>query len=503
MSLRTRLLLALVALTAIGLAVSGIVTYQQLDHFLLSRVDQELTSASESPGLFFNGFNTHGAPSSRLLPPGTWAQVRADDGTIEATNPGVLADQPQPKVPASIPFGQPFSVGDPHYRVLVGPEQLFGPITDPDATFSGRMIVAIPLRDSDDTLSRLLEIELLVAAVVLLALAVLAWWVVQLGLRPLEEMGATAGAIAAGDLSRRVDVADERTEVGRLGLALNSMLGQIEVAFVERTASETRLRRFVADAAHELRTPLTSIRGYAELFRRGASTRPDDLAKTMLRIEEGAARMGILVDDLLLLARLDQGRPLERAPVDLTRLTAAAVDDLRVIAPGRPVVYESNGAVIVNGDEYRLRQVVANLLENARTHTPPTAPVEVRVALAGDDALIEVQDHGPGMSPEEAGRGSSVSGAPTRHGRERAAAPDSALRSSPRSRRRTADAPRCKPNWARARPSGFGSPDRGPRRTPPLTRPPIRTLTPTSNCSPRCKPSRDYSALTCTTSLPR
>ncbi|MGO9873952.1 MAG: sensor histidine kinase [Acidimicrobiia bacterium] len=402
MSLRTRLLLALVALTAIGLAVSGLVTYQQLDHFLLSRVDQELTSASESPRLFFGGFSG-GAPSSQLLPPGTWAQLRADNGTIEGTNPGVLADQAQPKVPASIPDG-PFSVSDPHYRVLVGPEQHFFPIGDPDAAFSGRMIVAIPLRDSDDTLHRLLEIELLVAAVVLLALAMLAWWVVQLGLRPLEEMGATAGAIAAGDLSRRVEVADERTEVGRLGLALNSMLGQIEVAFAERTASETRLRRFVADAAHELRTPLTSIRGYAELFRRGASTRPDDLAKTMLRIEEGAARMGVLVDDLLLLARLDQGRPLERAPVDLTRLTAAAVDDLRVIAPGRPVVYESNGAVIVNGDEHRLRQVVANLLENARTHTPPTAPVEVRVAMAGDDALIEVQDHGPGMSPDEAAR---------------------------------------------------------------------------------------------------
>jgi two-component system, OmpR family, sensor kinase len=182
------------------------------------------------------------------------------------------------------------------------------------------------------------------------------------------------------------------------------MLGQIEVAFAERTASEARLRRFVADAAHELRTPLTSIRGYAELFRRGASTRPDDLAKTMLRIEEGAARMGVLVEDLLLLARLDQGRPLEIEAVDLTRLAAAAVDDMRVISPDRPVVFESNGTVVVSGDELRLRQVVANLLENARTHTPPTSPVEVRVGVAGDDAVIEVQDHGPGMTPEDASR---------------------------------------------------------------------------------------------------
>ena len=182
------------------------------------------------------------------------------------------------------------------------------------------MIVAIPMRDVDDTLHQLLLVELFVAAGVLTALAGLAWWVVRIGLRPLEQMGETAGAIAAGDLSRRVEVADERTEVGRLGIALNTMLGQIEGAFAERTASEARLRRFVADASHELRTPLTSIRGYAELFRRGANTRPDDLAKTMRRIEEAAARMGVLVEDLLLLARLDQGRPLEHQPVDLTRL---------------------------------------------------------------------------------------------------------------------------------------------------------------------------------------
>ena len=252
----------------------------------------------------------------------------------------------------------------------------------------------------------------------LLALALLAWWVVHLGLRPLEQMGETAGAIAAGDLSRRVETADERTEVGRLGLALNSMLGQIEGAFAERTASEARLRRFVADAAHELRTPLTSIRGYAELFRRGASTRPDDLAKTMRRIEEGAARMGVLVEDLLLLARLDQGRPLDREPVDLTRLTAAAVDDLRVVSPDRPVVYESNGAVVVNGDEHRLRQVLANLLENARTHTPPDD--------AGGGARRRVRrrrgDRGarPRAGHDARGRRracSSGSGAPTRRGR--------------------------------------------------------------------------------------
>jgi two-component system OmpR family sensor kinase len=404
-TLRTRLLLALVALTAIGLSVAGTITYSQQRTFLLQRVDEQISEASHHMLHVPGGFGGGGLQG---LPYGAYVEVRDSSGAIASH--GVITQPGRPlPVPPSLParmtetseryFGAHAPNRGTHYRVLAAPilDQLSGASV-------GTLVVALPLTDVDQTLHHLLLVELLVAGSVLFALALMAWWVVHLGLRPLQEMGATAGAIAAGDLSRRVEIADERTEVGRLGVALNSMLGQIEVAFAERTASETRLRRFVADAAHELRTPLTSIRGYAELFRRGANTRPDDLAKTMLRIEEGAARMGVLVDDLLLLARLDQGRPVEREPVDLTRLTAAAVDDLRVIAPDRPVVFESNGAVIVNGDGDRLRQVVANLLENARTHTPATSPVEVRVGVAGDDALIEVQDHGPGMSPDEAGR---------------------------------------------------------------------------------------------------
>ena len=401
MKLRTRLTLALVALTAIGLGVAAVVTYQQLDDFLLNRVDQELTSAAQAPRVFFE-FGPGSATTQRLLPPGTWAQVRATDGPVIATNPGSMPNEPAPKLRRIPTNGVPFTVSSPHYRVLAGPVERY--VVNDTQLVQARLIVAIPMRDVDDTLHHLLLIELLVAAGVLVALALLAWWVVHLGLRPLERMGETAGAIAAGDLSRRVEPADETTEVGRLGIALNSMLGQIEVAFAERTASESRLRRFVADASHELRTPLTSIRGYAELFRRGANTRPDDLAKTMRRIEEAAARMGVLVDDLLLLARLDQGRPLEHGPVDLTRLVAAAVDDLRATSPERPVSYESSGAIVVNGDEFRLRQVLANLLENARTHTPPSTPVEVRITKSGSDAIIEVQDHGPGMSAEEAAR---------------------------------------------------------------------------------------------------
>jgi two-component system OmpR family sensor kinase len=227
---------------------------------------------------------------------------------------------------------------------------------------------------------------------------------VRVGLRPLDGIAATAGAIAAGDLTRRVRPAEPGTEVGRLGLALNAMLGQIEAAFAERRASEARLRRFVADASHELRTPLTSIRGYAELFRRGAAARPEDLATTMRRIEEEAERMGVLVDELLLLARLDQGRPLDRRPVDLAEVAAEAVEQARVIDPGRPLELAASGPVVVLGDRERLHQVAANLLANVRAHTAPGTAARVEVAAADGRAVLQVADQGPGMHPEQAAR---------------------------------------------------------------------------------------------------
>jgi len=398
-TLRTRLLLALVALTLVGLSVTAGVTYHEVGSFLLKRVDQELTTATQNPNLFFpRNFDGNGA-DSHGVPPGTYAQFRDGNGDV-LQRTATFSGQQLPNLPnGPLSPDSTFTLSSPHYRVATASANLRDGLGD---LIPGTLIVAIPMRDVDDTLHHLLFIELLVAGAVLVALALLSWWVVRLGLRPLQQMGQTAGAIAAGDLSRRVEPADDYTEVGRLGLALNYMLGQIEEAFDERKASEARLRRFVADASHELRTPLTSIRGYAELFRRGANTRPDDLAKAMQRIEEAAARMGVLVEDLLLLARLDQGRPLEYESVDLTRVAGAAVDDLRVTSPDRTVRYQSNGAVMVNGDTDRLRQVLANLLENARTHTPPATPIDVSVGYAGDDAVIEVRDEGPGMSAEEA-----------------------------------------------------------------------------------------------------
>jgi two-component system OmpR family sensor kinase len=215
-------------------------------------------------------------------------------------------------------------------------------------------------------------------------------------------MARTADEIAAGDLSRRVEHTPQPSEVGKLGEALNGMLGRLEEAFGERQRAEDQLRRFVADASHELRTPLTSIRGYAELFRVGANRRPEDLARSMRRIEQEAARMGVLVDDLLLLARLDEGRPLRREPVDLRALAADAVADARAAEPRRPLELDVNGPVLVSGDDARLRQVLGNLLANVRTHTPVDAPATVRVHREGDDARLEVRDAGPGLDPADA-----------------------------------------------------------------------------------------------------
>jgi two-component system OmpR family sensor kinase len=267
---------------------------------------------------------------------------------------------------------------------------------------------AIPLAGTDAALHHLLALELLVSGAVLIALALAAWLIIRISLRPLQKMADTAGEIAAGDLSQRVEETDNRTEVGRLGRALNVMLGRIEIAFREREASEARLRRFVADASHELRTPLTSIRGYAELFQHGLADRPADLDTAMRRIDSESTRMAGLVDDLLLLARLDQGRPLEREPVDLTTLVADAAQDARAVDPSRTVTCEAPPECVIIGDEGRLRQLLGNLVSNALAYTPAGSPLEVIAMLehlhgpTRSRAKVLVVDHGDGITPEAA-----------------------------------------------------------------------------------------------------
>ncbi len=386
MTVRARLLLGLLFLTALGLLVAGGVTYRQQHDFLYKQFNQQLSNYASSPQLrtaLFESLN-NGQPVSLSSPLDVIAEVHTpgDSGSASTlTNP--------PQLP-QVTSGS-FTLHSPHYRGVA--------FTDGRGA---RYEIALSLHSVDQSLHHLLLEEGVVFLAVLITLALLTWWVVNLGLRPINEMEETAGKIAAGDLSQRVDVVDENTEVGRLGVAFNKMLEEIETAFDERAQSEQRLRRFVADASHELRTPLTSIRGYAELFRRGAADRPEDLAKAMRRIEEEANRMGVLVDDLLLLARLDQGRPLEERAVDLTRITRDAVDDAHTVAPNRPIDYSPNGPIVVQGDEVRLRQVLANLMQNTLQHTPADTPVHVRVEGNDDNAVIEVRDEGPGMTTETA-----------------------------------------------------------------------------------------------------
>jgi two-component system OmpR family sensor kinase len=250
-------------------------------------------------------------------------------------------------------------------------------------------------------------ILLVVGLVVLVLVGVAGALIVRRTLRPLREVEDVAGAIAAGDLSRRVPEHPTSTEVGRLAASLNAMLSQIEQAFAVQSASEERMRRFASDASHELRTPLAAVRGYAELYRQGAVTEKADLDSTMRRIEDEATRMGGLVEDLLTLARLDEQRDEKRVPVDLTVVAADAVQDARALDPDRSVrligrAGEALGPTEVLGDESRLRQVVTNLVANALRHTPAGSPVELAVGRDGAYGIVEVRDHGAGIAPDHA-----------------------------------------------------------------------------------------------------
>ena len=278
-----------------------------------------------------------------------------------------------------MPVGEAFTVDGEN-----GDDNSYRVYAEPDRFGSGVTVVAAPLTEIEATLHRLLLLESLVIGGVLLVLGFVAWAVVRVGLLPLDRIGHTAGAIAGGDLSHRVESVDPRTEVGRLGIALNAMLDRLEGAFTQRQASEDRLRRFLADASHELRTPLASIRGYAELFRMGAARSPEDVEKAMRRIEDEAARMGVLVEDLLTLARLDEIAEAPHTSVDVAALAGDAVDDARAVAPERAIALSSSldGGAVVLGDAHQLRQVFANLLRNALVHTPAGTPIEVGVGSA-------------------------------------------------------------------------------------------------------------------------
>jgi two-component system OmpR family sensor kinase len=448
-----------VIIVAAGLVISDVVTYTSLRSFLVTQVDNQLkgatfpvgrsllatpatgstvfpppastrgtattttpttttpTPTSTTPTSLVPGQGNHlpnfrgpsrGADRGVLVPAGTYGELRDSSGHIIAHvffSYGGKAPS-APSIPASLPGSGIGSTADlfftssstgtdgTSYRVLA----------QPLANHDGTIVVAESLSATDSTLQRLLFIELIVSASVLVILGLFSWLMVRRDMRPLEEMAVTAGTIADGDLSQRVSYVTPGSEVGQLGVAFNTMIEEIEEAFEARAASENKLRRFLADASHELRTPLTSIRGYSEMFDLGIRDRPNDLAMAMDHIKNEASRMGTLVDDLFLLAQLDQERPVAHDPFDLVEVVEQSVASIQVSAPGRHVDLRVGGPVNIIGDVRRMRQVVDNLLVNAIKHTPETAEVAVGVRLDGAEAVISVSDNGPGIDPTVASR---------------------------------------------------------------------------------------------------
>jgi len=400
--LRVSLVAAMLLLVGCGLLASGIAVTSILRHSLLSRVDERLVDAStgwaQQPR---QSFPLDPEPNPARPPSNFYVQGVDARGDVwmaindRKASPALPGGDDVGPVPVTIG-----SVGDSNvqWRAVS--------VRGPD----GELItVAVDLSDLQSTVDSLVLLQAAIGVAVLLVLGVVGYWVVHRSLQPLVEVEKTAAAIAGGQLDSRVPQGDPRTEVGQLALALNGMLARIQGAVASSEASaesarisEQRMRRFITDASHELRTPLTTIRGFAELYRQGAAR---DVEMLMSRIESESRRMGGLVEDLLLLAQLDAQRPLDRKRVDLLALASDAVHDAQLIAASRSIdmsVLDGPGTPEVLGDETRLRQVLGNLVANALQHTPESARVTVRVGTAGDDAVLEVADEGPGMEMVDA-----------------------------------------------------------------------------------------------------
>jgi signal transduction histidine kinase len=412
--LRITLVALLVALVTVGLLATGFAATDLLRRYLLDQRDADLraqvSAVAHNPrlddlcaaGQYYADPAGAGSTYLGCVPPGDETVVPLqgpdDQDDLPAFGEGALSSRPQ-----SLSSDD----GRTDWRVITA-----------RAPEGFTVVVATNIERDQEAIRHLVALEAIVGVIVVTLLGAAGYVLVRNSLRPLAEVEETARAIAAGDLSRRVPEGSERTEVGRLATSLNGMLSQIETAFRAQQASEeqargseTRMRRFVADASHELRTPLTSIRGFAELYRQGAVRSDEDVARLMQRIEAEGARMGLLVEDLLLLARLDQQRPLTFGPVDLAGIAGDAVHDAKAVQPDRPIVLHLDESLtdvpVVRGDDGRLRQVVGNLVTNALTHTPPDARITVTVGQAPDDAdvlVLEIADEGPGMAAADADR---------------------------------------------------------------------------------------------------
>lgn len=408
MSIKARLLVAISVAVAAALLLIGVVTVALTRDQLIGRVDETLVSAANKRPPHYAGNDNQPSNGDRQPQPNygkrsTATIILNSNAEPLYVEPSGFPDDPDPLPAITSELMQrsgegPFTTGaadssGERFRVLIQPEE--------DGTFRA---IAAPLADVDDTIQGLAIIIAAAGLVVLLGLVGAVWIMIRRGLRPIDSMIETAGLIGEGDLSRRVDSSSPDTEVGRLSQALNDMLVQIEASFASKEASEQRLRQFVADASHELRTPLTSIRGYAELYRSGAAGGPEGVERVMARIESEGARMGQLVEDLLLLARLDQGRPLRKDLIDLVELVGFAVMDAQVTAPQREITFSHPAGAWTRGDKDRLRQVFDNLMTNARVHTDPSARIEVTIREETTEVSVAVRDTGAGIPEEEAER---------------------------------------------------------------------------------------------------
>lgn len=409
MSLRTRLVISFTILLLVAIVAVGYVASRSMQDILVAQIDRTLLVVAERgptpeprPGERSHGegepFDGGSADEDLFLRP-TAEIVVASDGTVLLARPSGFADDPDPLPDTrDLEEGSGFvyvdSVdGSLRYRALVR--------TFPDGV---RVLLAWPLEEVSSATAELIRALLLAGGGVLLLGGVATWWTVRQSMRPVDEMVDTAEAIAAGDLTRRVPDLDPDTELGRLGLSLNEMLAHLEESVeVERDAKE-RLRRFVADASHELRTPLATIAGYAELRSKGGLPTTEDQDKAWSRIERESRRMGLLIEDLLVLARLDQSQPLRIGPVDVARIARDAAADHAAIDPLRPIAVEAPDVVIVEGDEERLTQVVTSLLANVRVHTPEGTETSVAVREDDDSVRVDVTDDGPGIPDASLGQ---------------------------------------------------------------------------------------------------
>lgn len=398
LSLRTRVLAGMAAVVVTLVAVAFAVTSLTRQH-LTDQLDANLRRAAAAPGPVWD---VDGRQEPRLRPRiADYIEGRCNDGSFTWTyRPTHASGDRLPDIDC-VTLADMVSSGA--IRTLEGDG---GRAWRAMATIEGPSvsIVGLPLDDVRATVRRLIAVEAIALAATVAVLGLVSWWVIRLGIRPIKQMTATATTIAGGDLSERVPDLPPSTEAGQLGRALNHMMERLEEAFGEREASQERLRQFVADASHELRTPVTTIRGYAELYRLGGLDDPASLGEAMRRTEDEAVRMSRLVDDMLLLAKFDQGRPLERRPVDVTRIVIDAAADARAVQPDRPITVDAPDPAVTTGDEDRLRQVIANIVGNALVHTPPGTPIELAARTTDAAVVVTVTDHGPGMPPDVAAK---------------------------------------------------------------------------------------------------